>query len=100
MDEQTQRYANFALIAGVLTWVFSLFAIVTNFIIPGLGIIFSMLALVVAILAVVFGSRSKNDSDLGLVGFILGLIYLILVAIAVLILILALIFIFLILASA
>ncbi|NQV53120.1 MAG: hypothetical protein HQ500_08045 [Flavobacteriales bacterium] len=84
VDEQTQRYANIALIAGVLTWVFLLFAIVTNFIVPGLGIVFSLLALVLAIMAVVFGNRSKKESDLGLVGFILGLIYLILVAVVIL----------------
>ena len=100
LNDKTTRDGNIALITGVLTWVFSIFGVVTNFIVPGLGVIFSMLALVLAIMAVVFGKRSKNESDMGMVGFILGLIYLILAAIGLLLLILVVVFIFLILASA
>ena len=98
-DDMVQE-GQIALIAGVLTWVFALIGLVTNFIIPGLGFVFSLLALVLSIIAVIYGKRSKDSSDIGTIGFILGLIYLILTAIALLIFILAVIFIILIFAAA
>ena len=95
-EDDMSKKGLIAVVAGVLTWMFAIGSIVANFIIPGLGLVFSALALGASIVAVVFGNKSQDDSDAGLVGFILGLIYLILVAIA---LVITIIFIVLIIAA-
>jgi len=97
--EEMRQKGTISLVAGILAWFLSGLAIITNLIIPPVGLVFSGLALVAAILAVVFGGMSKRDNDMGLVGFVLGLIYLILAAIALLIVILIIVFIILALAS-
>lgn len=77
-----------ALIAGILAWVFAGVGFAVNFVLPPFGLLFSVGALALAIIAFVYGSRTKNEEALGMFGFILGLIYLILAAIALLLLIL------------
>ena len=70
--------------AGILTWLLSIAGLVAAFIFAPLFFLFGAVALSAAIVAVVFGSKSKNESDLGTIGFILGLIFLILAGIVLL----------------
>lgn len=87
-SDDIKQKATIALVAGILTWLLSIGSIAVAILFPPVGLLFSGAALVSAIVAVVFGNKSKNESDLGTVGFILGLVYLILTGIALLITIL------------
>ncbi|MEQ9186444.1 MAG: hypothetical protein RLP15_01835 [Cryomorphaceae bacterium] len=85
-DDSSNPESAIALIAGILAWVFAGVGIVVNFVLPPFGVLFSIGALALAIIAVVYGSRTKNEETIGMLGFVLGLVYLILVALALLLL--------------
>lgn len=67
-----------ALVAGILTWFFVFFGVVTAFFgIPFIG----LLAIPCAIVAVIIGSSLREESSMAMIGYLLGLVYLVILGV-------------------